>query len=486
MNITEKISDKFKFAFAAEIITAISGAILIFVLARLLDPEAYGVLFLTISILGMAQLFGEFGIAKSAARYVSEYKEKRPDQVPKIILYSFIVNLIVAIIVCSVMIVFKSNISAQFEAPNLESLLTIGVTFVFFATLFNYSRLILQGLEKIELSSNLTSVNMLLRTVLVLLFVLLGYNVNGALIGYIIPYIFVSMVGIIYLYSKFYKSYDNNSLEQGLIRKIIEYNIPIALTKSSHLLDRRLDTVIVGIMLNPTAVAFYTLSKQVVKFIETPVSALGFTIAPTFGAQKASNNIESVRNIYQDSLTKALSFYIPASVGIIAVSNEFISTFFGQGYIGAVPVLQIMAIYAVFLSVTKISSHGLDYLGRARDRAIVKGITSVLNVGVTIVLIPIFDVSGAAIATVITFSIYSLFTVYIMHLEISINFRSLMKKLIFIIAYSLLIYTVATYILMMGDGLIILLLSILAGIIIWIPLSIHIGLLEIKDIKILF
>ncbi len=64
--------------------------------------------------------------------------------------------------------------------------------------------------------------------------------------------------------------------------------------------------------------------------------------------------------------------YIPAAAGLILVSEPLIYIVFGEEYAGAVPVLQILGIYAVLQSVKVLTDNGLDFLGRARERAIAK------------------------------------------------------------------------------------------------------------------
>jgi O-antigen/teichoic acid export membrane protein len=84
-------------------------------------------------------------------------------------------------------------------------------------------------------------------------------------------------------------------------------------------------------------------------------------------------------------------------------------------------VLQVLAGFVVLQAITNLTSDSLDYLGRARSRAIAKGGTAVANFGLNVLLIPAIGVVGAAIATVATHSVYVAVNLYIVHTELELN-----------------------------------------------------------------
>jgi O-antigen/teichoic acid export membrane protein len=94
---------------------------------------------------------------------------------------------------------------------------------------------------------------------------------------------------------------------------------------------------------------------------------------------------------------------------------------FGADYAGAIPVLQVLAGFVVLQAITNLTSDSLDYLGRARARAVAKGATALANLGLNIVLIPLIGVVGAAIATVATHSVYVAVNLYIVHTELGLH-----------------------------------------------------------------
>lgn len=134
------------------------------------------------------------------------------------------------------------------------------------------------------------------------------------------------------------------SIKQGLRRRIAEYSLPLTATRTADKLDKEVDTILVGYFLNPLSVGYYVVAKQPVDFIQMPINALGFTIAPTFGAQKAGGEITQAARLYETTFINILLLYIPAGAGLILVADPFIELVFGTQYRDAVPVLQTLGV----------------------------------------------------------------------------------------------------------------------------------------------
>jgi len=60
---------------------------------------------------------------------------------------------------------------------------------------------------------------------------------------------------------------------------------------------KQIDIVLVGAFINPAAVAFYTLAKQITEFVLRPRRPRLFS--PNFGEQKAAGELEEARRIYE-------------------------------------------------------------------------------------------------------------------------------------------------------------------------------------------
>lgn len=482
MSLASDLVDRFKAEFAGKLIAVISAGLLTVILARLLEPDEYGLLFLAISVLGMVEMFSKLGIAKSAARYVAAYKETDPGQVREIFRFSLLLNGLTISVVGIALLLGYEQIARLVGEPALGPLLVVGVCYIVFHTLDQFVRTVLQGFEAIEPAAVLLSIASSLRFIFAVILVLLGYGVIGALLGYILSYAVSTLVGLGYLYVRLDKPAPPAEIETGLRRRIVEYTAPLTLTSAADVLDKKIDTILVGFFVGPVGVAYYTIGEQVIQFVETPMAALGFTLSPTYEAQKAKGNVAVAAEIYEEALTHGLLLYIPAAAGLVLVAEPLILEAFGTEYQGAVIVLQVMAIYAVLRAIMKITSNGLDFLGRARERAIIKGITAVLNVALNVLLIPLIGVVGAAISTVITYSLFTVANLYIMHLELGFRVRYLIRHTGSALLVTAVMSVVVYSLIGMVSGIVTLISVVFVGVLVWALLAVGSGLLDIRHI----
>ncbi len=484
MSVVDKLKSGFKAQLSSQVVSAAVGGILTVVLARLLTPNEYGLFFLAISVFGFCKVFTRLGIARSAGRYIAEYKETSPEQLPYIIRTAVIVNTITIGIAALVLGVGHQQIANLLQQPELAPLLLFGILYLSFTTYATFLSKVWQGFEEITLASMIEICSQLGRLVFSVGFVLAGFGAMGALGGYAVATAIPVVIGSVILYRNYYAVGETaDAIESGLRRRIVEYSIPITATNTADRVDKEIDTILIGIFLSPVAVGQYVIGKQVVRFIETPMNAVGFTLSPTFGAQKAEGNIARASRIYEVALSHILVLYIPAGAGIILVAEPFVALFFGSDYLGAVPVLQVLGVFVVLQAITKLSGNGLDYLGRARSRAIAKTVASVVNVVMNVALIPTIGIVGAALATVVTHGMYTLFTLYIIAQEFDLDVRRLSGQVSRICLVTAVMSTVVVVFLDRINGLITLFVVVGVAVAVWAVLSVLTGLLDPQRVK---
>lgn len=424
-----QLTSRFRLEFLSTLIGTVSGALLVVILARLLDPDSYGLLYLTLAVIGVGKLFAKLGLGRSTARYIAEYKESDPSQLKNIIKFSIRVSLVLMLIVTVIIGVGRQQIAILINEPDVVPYLAVGSLFLLSTTMLGLLRKILQGFESIKPAAVLSIIQSLGKFVFAIGLTVTSFGAIGALTGYFLGSLIASIIGVFFIYFQYYRPLTQGvSVEPGLRRRIVEYAVPVTASEAAGTLSGRIDTILIGFFLNPVAVSYYTIANQVVTMIQSPVSALGFTLAPTFGAEKSSGSPDTAARIYEEAFIHLMMLYLPASIGLILIAEPLIELVFGRNYLGAVSVLQVFGLYAVVQANLLISAKGLDFLGRARARAIVKSVTSISNVGLNFVLIPMIGVVGAAIATVVTSSIYAVSNIVIIHNELQLREKYMIKE----------------------------------------------------------
>lgn len=392
---------------SASVLGTVLKGLVILVLARyLLDPEAYGLLFLALSVVLFVQMFASLGLPRSAARYVSEYRETDPGQVPHIVRTALAYNVVTIVAFGGGLVVFAGPIADLVGEPRLVPFLQIGALLVAATALTVFVRTLFQGLNRVDYSALVTVVLRVGELVFVVGLVLLTGEVMGAFVGYVLGAVIGAAVGGALLYRRFYSQFDPaSSMEEGLARRIFEYNLPLMTSRGAGALLSKTDVVLVGFFWNPAIVGFYVLALQIAEFVATPAKSLGYVISPTFGEHRASGDLETAATVYERSFEHTLSLYVPAALGLVIVADPAVPLVFGAAYADAVPVVRVLALFVVMKALNDITNTTLDYLGVAKLRAYAKIGGAATNVALNVALVPVFGGVGAAAATVVTYGL---------------------------------------------------------------------------------
>lgn len=462
---------------------AATGAVLL-ILARFLTPDQYGTAFLAFAILSALQLFGDFAIPASAARYIAEFDEVDPDQIGYIVSLTFVIILTTGSLVGLGLVLFHQQIAALFDEPALGIALLAGSGMIIARTFYRFFRKILQGFKLIGASASVYGVEGIGRLVFVLGFLLLGFGVVGAIGGYIMGYACAAVVGAVAFYRWIYPDIQLRLTGDAAIRtRVLKYAVPLFAIKGAEVTDKRVDTVLVGFFLSPAAVGFFTLGKQAVHLLQAPASALGFSVGPWFGNEKAAGNVNAIGDIYATSLVYTLLLYLPVAAGLAILARPALGIILGEGYLPATEVLQVLSVFVVLQAIEEMSENALDYLGRAQDRSVAKGMTAVLNLGVIALLVPVFGVTGAAFAKVGTHILYVAMLLYIMGREIELAPREIGGEVALIAIVTAVMGAVVLYTARFISGPLTLAGVVLLGGVIWGVLVVSLDLFDPGTVK---
>ena len=475
-----RISRGLKATVGARTLHMVASGLLTLVLTRfLLSQSEYGLLGSAVAVLGVAQLFGDLGIGKAAARYVTEYREKDPGQVPHVLRAAMTFRVVAVVIVGGAFLAFADPIAELVGQPAVAPLLRIGAGYVAVHSLFTFSMVLFQGYNRVNYSAAIRAVGTVGRLLLAVAGVVLLGGAVGAMAGYVIGYGVGAVAGLGLLYAKCYRGTERaDRAEAGLARRVLRYSVPLTATRGANVLDKRVDTILVGYFMNPVAVSYYYLAKQVVGFIQTPAASLGFTISPTYGEEKAGGDTDRAARLYETTLRHVLLLYVPAGAGMVLTAEPAIRLIFGEQWVPAAPVLQVFAGFVVLQAIAYITSDALDFLGRATERAYAKGVTSIANFLLNLVLIPEYGVVGAAAATVVTFGAYVAVNLWVIHSELDLSVDRITRHLGAVVAVTAAMSAAVWGALTTAPSPVAVVLAIPLGIAVWAALSVFGGLLD--------
>jgi len=480
MTLADRLASGTKAVFGGNLLGMLAQGGLVLVLTRVfMTPDEYGQLNFALSAFGVVVILATLGLPKSAARYVTEFGERAPDQVPHVVRLSVGYLAALVAVVAAGTLLFGGPVARLAGAPSLVPFVGLGAAWVAARAFTSYFGALFQGFNRVQWSARLRVVTRAGQFAFVVAFVALGFGVAGALAGYVAGLLVAALVGGFVAYTRFYTDYDAAAEPAAdLSKRLLEYSVPLTATRGANVLDKKVDTLLVGAIAGMSGAGFYTVAKQVSNFVSMPAASFGFTLSPALGEQANRKNGDRAARLYEQSLSYVLLAYLPAAVGLVLVADPMVRYVFGADYLGAVPVVQVFAGFVLVNAVNKITTDALDYLGRARARAVVKGATAVANLLLNLLLIPLYGATGAAVATVATYTAYTLANVYVIHGELGIQVARVGRRLGLACVVALGMASAVVLVLPFVSGLVTLFATVGLGAGIWAVLAVASGALD--------
>ncbi|MEK6817268.1 MAG: polysaccharide biosynthesis C-terminal domain-containing protein, partial [Nanoarchaeota archaeon] len=140
----------------------------------------------------------------------------------------------------------------------------------------------------------------------------------------------------------------------------------------------------------------------------TSVSLFSYMFFPVITQQYAKGNKEIVRQLSQQTGKWVYMLSLPLFILFIIFPGVFIKILFGEEYLIAINALRFLSIGAMFTSLFDISKQLLSMKGKSK--LILKDILFVLALDIilNLILIPPYGITGAAIATMVSFIVLGL------------------------------------------------------------------------------
>jgi O-antigen/teichoic acid export membrane protein len=195
-----------------------------------------------------------------------------------------------------------------------------------------------------------------------------------------------------------------------IIRRLLSYGVRSHMGTLSSVANDRADQALISIVLPAVSLGLYSIAGTLPTVVATIGGSLSAIALPTVAA--AESDMEKGRRLAQFarstlflSMLAALAFYSAAPL--------LIKFFFGPDFLPATPVTQVLLIAAILFGFNRVTSAGL----RAFNRPFSAGAGDILAAVVTILsltlLVPIWGLMGAAIASLLAYSVNFLLNVWI-------------------------------------------------------------------------
>lgn len=414
-------------------LSSISGVFLLPILTKNLSIDDYGIwaqINVTLILVSTVMLFG---LPISMIRFMASLKD------PSAIRNGFY-SILVCVLISSISYAFLAYLFSQ-QLSNLlfdgNSTVLILFPLIIFLdpinnTLFNYFR----TYQETKLHSFFSVLNSYMAILFIAYFIMSGYGICGAILGFLINkiVIFLLMLGVIV--SKIGVSIP----DFRDLRTYLHFGLPLVPGNLAIWIITSSDRYLISILLGTSFVGYYSPGYVLGNMISLFSAPFAFLLPSALAAYYDSGNLNQVRLILTYSLKYFLAIAIPSAFGLSLLSRpilEILSTsdIAAKGYLVTPLVAFSSLMYGVFCVISNI----IILEKRTGLSSNIWLAAAVLNMISNLVLIPRFDILGAALGLLFAFAFVILATYFysIKYLRFSIDNIFILKSIIASIVMSL-------------------------------------------------
>ncbi len=376
------------------------------IIARHYGPEVYGLLALSLTILGWFVLFSHFGLETGIVRYISFYRGKKDNNKISYIVKFSLKLLFITGILAGILLFFLSDIIAEkiFSNASLSIFLKIFSLTIPLTSLKTVFYGFLQAHEKIGFTQFFSKIlDPFVKVLAIIILVYIGINSTSIPISYLLAAIITFLVSYLFCriyFKEIFKIQPRKN--KKLAKNIFSYSWPLVFFALSLWTLHSTDSFMIGLFKTVEDVGFYNVAIPISLLLTLSIDLFGHMFFPLVTKEYAKGNKEIVKQLSQQTGKWVYMISLPLFILLIIFPGVFIKILFGGEYFIAANALRFLSVGAMFTAVFEVSKRLI--LMKGKSKLIFKNTLFVLalNIILNLILIPIYGITGAAIATMVS------------------------------------------------------------------------------------
>ena len=384
----------------------IFGFISTMLFSHLLGKDLLGVYFLFVAYFSLFNMIGDGGFGSAAVKRISEGKEQNE------YLTAYFCLRGILIIVSTLLLITISPFLVDLQDYDVVFWIVIALIAALFGQTIMRGVI---GLGHVGVSSVGYGLGEPLRIFIQIGTVLLGFSVYGLIGGYIAGIILSGLICIKYFTFK--------PARFGIrhVKSLFIYGIWIFLISMGSTVFTYADTIFIGYFMTNGDVGVYRTALQLASAAVMMASAVASTLTPKISRWSTDGEWDKISTPVSRGITFGLILAVPAFFGAVLLSDKLLYYFYGSDFAaGAVAccILFAVQIISVFITLLGVALTASDH---ARQSFYATATAAVINIILNCIFIPLFGINGAALATLISYSVNALLIAYFLKRYITVR-----------------------------------------------------------------
>jgi len=446
MSYGEKIITGTSTVFLMHILGGASAYILRLFLARNLTLEEFGLFYAVLYFVGFLTIFRDLGFGPTLTKYIAEFSAKNDNKsIKSSVIIVLMIELLAGIVLASIVFLFSDQLSDfYFKAAATDVLLVIVLSFVISS--FVILQYVFQGLGKIKQYAIIEPVRNFF-TLLVTVS-LIGFGIIGAAYGYLIASVMISIIIFLMMLRVFPFFSIKAKISKELSKRIFLFSLPVFFTGIGGTILVYTDNLVITYFLSLRDVGLYNAALPTSQLLWVLVGSITVALLPVVSYLHAKNDKNTLSKIIGLLVKFSFIATIPFVLIVMSFPDVVIKILFGDGYVGAAPTLQVLALTSLFYSTFSIMYTSILGVGKPSINVKVISFIAVIDLILNIVFVPTMGIIGAAITTLVSYFIGTVISVKYMKKEIDFRFywKDMVKSFLCGLAVFVLIFYLKVFV----------------------------------------
>jgi len=342
-----------KWTTLSTVITTILQLIQLAVLARFLDPSAFGLMALVMVVVGFSQAFLDMGISNA----IIHKQEISKDQLSTL----YWVNVLAGFALFIVILAISPLVASFYHEPELTMLIIlVGITFLIqpfgqqFMVLWQ-KEMRFSEIAKIDIASKFISL------MVSVYFAYEGYGVYALVYGTLAG---VVVQTILFLYKGLQEHKPSFVFKISEIKEFLSFGAYQMGERSINYISANIDKILIGKFIGMEALGFYNLAWQLIIFPLSKINPIVNKVAFPLYAKVQYEPIK-LSNYYTKSLSALFLITVPLLVFMFFYASEIVYIAYGTGWEVTGNLLSILVIVGLLKAAGNPSWALILAIGRA-------------------------------------------------------------------------------------------------------------------------
>lgn len=374
--------------------------------AKYYGPSKIGELTIITTIVNIGIVFSVFGfttlVLKMIPQNINFFSFKTIIKLYKKIL------LIICVFSCFTIIflnLFSDYLAVKlFSDKGLLEFIVKSSFVIFFLSIANLNIAVIRALKKIKIHALFEILPKGLTLILIVFFTWYINTDNNLIYIFLATSFVISIISTIYIITFFKKksskrkTNEPKNIKNFQAKDLIKQASPMFIIGSLHLIMSQTDTLMIGSLKSTEELGIYNIAFALSLLCSFVLNSVNVISAPKFSEIFYANRANELEQVAVKSSFIAFIGTLPIAL-ILIIFGKWILSFYGNDFISGYYVLIMLVIGQLINSLSGSVGYFLNMTGYQKQLQNILLISALMNIFLNYILIPIYGIYGAALAT---------------------------------------------------------------------------------------